>query len=98
MQISFERSGGFAGMTVSLSVDTASLSTDAAAQLSSLVAAADFFQLPAELPTPAQPDRFQYRVTIEAEGQKQTVTVGEAGVPDTLRPLLDWLVEAARQR
>jgi hypothetical protein len=98
MQILFERSGGFAGMTVTLTVDTASLSADVAAQLRNLVAAADFFHLPAELLTPAQPDRFQYRVAIEENGQNHIVTVGEAGVPDTLRPLLEWLMEAARQR
>ena len=98
MHISFERSGGFAGMTIILTVETASLSTDAAAQLCNLVAAADFFHLPAEIPTPVQPDRFQYKVAIEENGQKHIVTVGEAGVPDTLRPLLEWLMEAARQR
>ena len=98
MQISFERSGGFAGIPVTLTVDPASLPTDAATQLRHLVKAADFFHLPAELPAPAQPDRFYYRVTVEEYGQKHTVTVGEAGVPNTLKPLLDWLMEAARQR
>ncbi len=97
MHILFERSGGFAGMTVTLTVDTATLSTDAAAQLRNWVAAADFFRLPA-LPTSTQADRFQYRVTIEEDNQKHTVTVGEAGVPDTLRPLLEWLMEATRRR
>jgi hypothetical protein len=97
MQVSFERSGGFTGVLITLSLDTATLSPDQVTQLQRLVDEADFFHLPAAIPA-AQPDRFQYRITIQEGDREHTVTVGEPGVPNTLRPLLEWLMEAARNQ
>jgi hypothetical protein len=98
MRIDFERSGGFAGMVTSKVVDSTTLSSDQANQLRQLVDAADFFRLPPTITTRAvQPDRFQYRLTVEDNGKQHTVEVGEQAVPGTLRPLLDWITTAARQ-
>lgn len=96
MNISFERSGGFAGMILSTSVDTTTLAPTEAHNVEQLVEAADFFNLPATLVSP-QPDRFQYQITIAQPTKQHTVTVGEASMPGTLRPLIDWLTTAARQ-
>lgn len=97
MQISFERSGGFIGVPMSITLDTATLPADDAAQLSRLVEAADFFNLPANIPSrSAQPDRFQYKVTVWMGDRQHTVSAGESAVPGTLKPLLDWLIEAIR--
>ncbi|MGA7932970.1 MAG: protealysin inhibitor emfourin [Kovacikia sp.] len=98
MRISFERSGGFAGISLTTTVDTATLTPAEGSQLRQVVEVADFFLLPAEIPSPAQPDRFQYRLTVEEGNRHHTVTMGESAVPGTLRPLLDWLLNAARQR
>ncbi len=97
MQVSFERSGGFAGIPMSFSVDAATLSSEESTRLRQLVDTANFFQLPKTISAPAQPDRFQYAITVQEGSRKHTVTVGEAGVPDTLKPLLNWLMEAARR-
>jgi len=98
MHVSFERSGGFAGIPMSLSMDSATLACNDAAHLRQLVDNADFFNLPETIPTPAQPDRFQYKITVQEHDRSHTVTVGESGVPTTLKPLVNWLMESVRRR
>ncbi len=96
MRVTFERSGGFAGLIVTTSVDTATLPATETEHLQQLVQSANFFGLPAEIPAAAQPDRFQYEITVEDGNQHHTVRVGEASVPESLRPLLNWCMEKAR--
>ncbi len=99
MVIEFERTGGFAGMRIATRVDTTALPDDEAASLDSLVKDAGFFDLPARIASPAPgADRFQYALTVEAKGRRHTVQVGEAALPDALRPLVDKLTALARRR
>ncbi len=99
MRISFARSGGFAGIILTTSVDTATLPAEEANQLHQLVEAADFFNLPATITSPApQYDRFQYKLTVEENGKEHTVMVNEPAVPETLKPLIQWLIDAARKK
>ncbi|WP_017651971.1 protealysin inhibitor emfourin [Fortiea contorta] len=98
MRISFQRTGGFAGITKTTTLDTATLPPNEAEVLPRLVEAADLFKLPAQI-TSAQPqsDRFQYKLTVEDQGKQHTVTVSEAAMPGTLRPLIEWLNQAAQK-
>lgn len=97
MQITVERSGGFTGMPLTITVDTAHLPPEQAVHLRHLVEAADFFHLPATLSATVQSDRFEYEVTVQEGDRKHTITFGEAAMPERLRPLLSWLMELARQ-
>lgn len=98
MRITIERSGGFAGMVQTRVVDTASLPPNEVNQLRLLVDAADFFRLPKMIVSlHSQPDRFQYKLTVEDQGKRHTVVVGEQSMPGNLKPLLDWLMTAARR-
>jgi hypothetical protein len=97
MRIEFERSGGFAGMQLSTSVDTGGLAPRDAALLESAVEAADFAQLPRRLVSAAPgADRFQYHLVVEQGGERYEVDVGEAALPDSLRPLIEQLSRLAR--
>ncbi|HBE56381.1 MAG TPA: hypothetical protein DEG17_04765 [Cyanobacteria bacterium UBA11149] len=98
MRISFQRSGGFAGINMVKVFDSATLSENEISQLRRLVEAADFFRLPKNITakTP-QPDRFQYLLTVEDNKKKHTVTVGEQSMPGTMRPLIEWLMVASRR-
>lgn len=96
MRISLERSGGFTGMMMAVSVDTAKLAAPEASQLKSLVEAANFFQLPEAIAPATQPDRFQYHLTVAEQKRKHSITVSESAMPGTLKPLVDWLIDAAR--
>ena len=98
MRVSFERSGGFTGIPLTIAVDTDTLSPDKATQLRQLVESSDFFHLPPNLRGSGQSDRFQYRVKVEENGQQHEVIVDESVVTDNLKPLLDWLLDAVRQR
>ncbi|NJM71385.1 MAG: hypothetical protein HC862_14800 [Scytonema sp. RU_4_4] len=92
MRISFERTGGFAGISRKKTIDTANIAANEADQLPQLVEAADFFNLPEKITaSTTQPDRFQYKLTVENEGREHTVTISEAAIPGTLRPLIEWL-------
>ena len=97
MRIHFERSGGFAGMRMTTTVNTESLSPEEARDLHEMVDAARFYELPTAITTPTPgADRFHYKLTVETEGRQHTVDVGEAAVPEALRSLLQQLTALAR--
>ncbi|MFZ2169118.1 MAG: protealysin inhibitor emfourin [Methylococcaceae bacterium] len=97
MQITVERTGGFTGIPLTKTVDSATLSQQEAIHLHQMMAAADFFKLPSTIPSIPQPDRFQYQITVEQEGKLHSVTVGEAAVPANLKTILKWLMEQSTQ-
>jgi len=99
MKIRFERSGGFAGMITNVEIDADTLSAAQSQALALLVERADFFDLPAAMTESATQgaDRFNYRITIEADGRSHTVETTESAAPAALAPLLEWLELAARQ-
>ena len=104
MRIKFERSGGFAGMMITKEIDVSKLKPTEAKKLTGLIQSAEFFKLPqkpvaaAGKRSVAQPDRFQYTVTIEDDNNKQhTVTASEQNLPPNLKPLVDWLSLVAKE-
>ncbi len=93
MRIHLERTGGFAGRRVEVSLDSDSLTLTQAKRLRTLIARSRFFDLPVRLSSiPVTPDRFHYRVTVEEDDKSHTVEAAEAEVPVQMRPLLDWLL------
>jgi hypothetical protein len=96
VRIEFQRSGGFAGNVLATSVDTGELPEPQAEELTRLVERADLPALAERPRTPGAPDRFQYDLTVTLEDGSYQVTLGEAEVPETCRPLLDRLLELAR--
>ena len=99
MQIHFERSGGFAGMRVTATINTDTLSPDDAQKLHEMMDAADFFNLPSVIRAPTRAaDSFQYKVTVTDHGQQHTVETGESAASVELRSLLRQLTILARSR
>ncbi len=97
MRVEFVRSGGFAGLRMAASVDTQTLPHAQAAEVEALVSNAGFFDLPEQLQSSSSgADRFQFRVMVTDGSRSHTVTVGEAAVPQSLRPLLDYMTNLAR--
>jgi hypothetical protein len=98
LRVSFERSGGFAGITMRTTVDEKDLAPDQAQKLHQLVEEADFFNLSKKImPRSPRPDRFQYELSLEESGRQHTVTMSEETLPEKLKPLINWLMEKARQ-
>lgn len=98
MQVSLERTGGFAGIPMTITVDAETLSPEQVTQLQQLIDHSNFFHLPQEILGTAQPDRFQYQITIENHRERHEVMVDESAMPPSLRPLLDWLMQTMRQQ
>ena len=98
MKIYFERSGGFTGIRMAVTLDTDSLSQDEVRRIKEMVDAARFFDLPSGSPSPKKgADYFQYKITTEVEGRKHTVVISDVALQPTLRPLVDYLVNRARK-
>ena len=98
MIIRLERTGGFAGMTRTIEVDSRSLPEDQANAVRQLVGNANFFALPENL-SPAPPvgaDRFNYRITIQSDSESHTVELTEADTPESLEQLIGWLEDHSR--
>ncbi len=97
MRIQFERSGGFAGMRLAATIDTATLPAEQASALQDSIDAARFFDLPANIPAPPNAaDQFQYHVSIDAGSKKHTVDVGEGSASPALSALLQQLTTLAK--
>ena len=97
-RIAFERSGGFGGVTLSTSVDTRDLDAEEAAAIEELVERIDLDAV-AAAPRPAGgADRFQFDLTVERGGRRQSVSVGETALTPELKELCDRMLEMARRR
>jgi hypothetical protein len=91
MKISYERTGGFAGMRIGVDLDLQNLPAVEAAALENQVKEADFFHLTEVLGSKAVPDGFQHAITVESGTQKRTIRFADGAVPEALRSLLDDL-------
>jgi hypothetical protein len=100
MRITFERTGGLAGLRISKTVDTESLPGPDREGLEKTVEVSGFFDLPPVLKAAGAEgnDRFQFRITIDKGDRQHTVQLSEAAMPERLRPLLDRLRELATAR
>jgi hypothetical protein len=97
-KIYYERTGGFMGRKVSVTIDFDDLPEEQAELLDELLDEADFFELPADLTKPTMPDSFTYNITISSEERQHSVRVSDATAPDDLRPLLEELSRQARMQ
>lgn len=99
MIIRFERSGGFAGLSLQATLDSETLAPEEKQSLHHLVEAASFFELPGIISDPCGgADRFTYRLMIEAGGKCHAIEVSEAAMPEGLLPLIQRLIVLTRQR
>jgi hypothetical protein len=96
MILRYERSGGFTGMRIAVEVDTSTLSSDERAEVSGLVNAADFFEMPARIAAPGGADDFVHVLTVESEGRRHTVEASGPGTPQALDALLRTMGRLAR--
>jgi hypothetical protein len=95
-KILFERTGGFMGRKVSVTIDLDDLPEEQAEALDEMLDKADFFELPTDLTKPALPDAFTYNITVFSDDEQHSVRVSDATAPDDLRPLLEELSKQAR--
>lgn len=98
-RIKFERTGGFAGMTISRDLKLDDLSEEHAHTLMELLDDLDFEELPEQLyGEESMPDQFTYTITVETRRGEHTVVTGDASAPEKMQELLHLLNRLARTR
>ncbi|MBV6396305.1 MAG: hypothetical protein HFACDABA_01903 [Anaerolineales bacterium] len=95
--ILFERTGGFMGRKVSLSLDLDALPSDQSEILRGLLETCDFFSLPESPSLPPVPDEFVYFITVVTDTVEHTIQTSDTGMDDSLRPLVEELGRLARK-
>jgi len=98
MRIVFERTGGFMGRTVTLSIDLGELPDEQAGEIRSLLQEAHFLDFDTDGEPGEGRDDFSYTITVETARVEQTIRVSDAGAPSNLRPLIDELSRLARMQ
>ena len=96
--ILYERTGGFMGRKVSLTLDLDFLPSDQAETLRGLLDTADFFSLTENPANPPVPDEFIYTLTVNTTLVTHTVRTSDTAMSETLRPLVEELAKQARDR
>jgi hypothetical protein len=91
MHVTIERSGGFIGAPMMRELDTAKVSHQQAIELETLLGAADFFNLQDALTQ--EPDRFQYSIKVDNQGQSHEIHVTETQMSDNLYALMEKTLE-----
>ncbi len=97
VKIEFQRSGGFAGLTMRTEVDTSELPLEDAEVFERLVASLERSGVGAS-PSPGKPDRFQYELTVKRGKQSRRFQLAEQDLTPEARELVSLLVERARRR
>jgi len=95
--ILFERTGGFAGRKISLSLDLDSLPSDQAGTLRGLLETCDFFSQPVSPSAPSVPDEFVYFITVATDTVEHTIQTSDTAMEESLRPLVEELARLARK-
>ena len=90
-RIKFERTGGFAGMTIARDLKLDDLSDEQAHILSELLDDMNFDELPEQMISEAGPDRFTYVITVETQKWEHTVVTGDSSAPEKMQELLQLL-------
>lgn len=99
LKINFKRSGGFAGVELTTCVDLDELSEDESKDVRAMVERLDLDRMPQDPGSgPGVPDRFVYELKIEHGERTVDVCVGEAELPEDLKPLVRDLEKRAKRR
>lgn len=97
VRVEMRRSGGFAGRTSTVRLDTATMPPAEAARLIQLVTTVDLSRLPSARSAPhAGADLMRYDLVIENGVDRWEGTVSDPSIPSQLRPLLQFLTATAR--
>ena len=103
MKVYLERSGGFAGMVTTTSVDTQTLSPNEAHEIQKLMENSHFFELPSQPPQSSKAkkgaaDYFTYKITVQDSKRQHSVQFNDINMQPKLRPLIDLLVKHSQKQ
>ena len=93
-RLEFQRTGGFAGLTLSTTVDPGDPQL---ADLSGMLSGVDVPALTATAPALSQADRFTYLLVMEVDQTRYELSCGEHELPAPLEPVVQLLLDRARR-
>jgi hypothetical protein len=88
VKVQLHRTGGFAGLAGTASLDSRDLDESAAAALRQMVTKLDMTALPTHADAAVVPDAFTYEIDIIVGKDHRRLTLTDPDVPPELRPLL----------
>ena len=98
--IHFERTGGFAGLTISYTIDIRTLDPEESNRLRSLIPGSEMKEkirqgnnLPGN-----HSDQFQYKLVLEKDDQREIFSLSESQVPEDFQPLIRYLLKKSRTK
>ena len=102
MKVYLERSGGFAGMVTSTTVDTQTLSPDKAHEIQNLIEDSHFFELPSKPPQSSKvkkgaADYFTYKITVQDDKREHLVQLNDINMEPNIKPLVDFLIRHSQK-
>lgn len=94
MRIVCERSGGFAGLTTRIEVDSATLTAAQKRELKTLIEQSQLLDqhVAKKHKTKAVADGFQYDLTVTTEDAEHALKLSDGAVSEDMLALLDWLM------
>lgn len=95
LKITFTQTGGYVGLVKGCTLDTRSLPADEAAELKTLIERSDIFRTSSQL-TPNARDLQVYEITVETAQGAHRVELDDMSVPQSMRPLLNYLVRNSK--
>ena len=95
LKVSFEQSGGFAGLVKGCVLDADELPPDVGAELRRLVTASGL-ETSSEATSRGMRDRRQLAITIDRGGETVRVVCDDGCAPEGARPLVAFLAARAR--
>ena len=92
MKVHFEETGGLAGIGSYASVDSDLLLPKEVSELEQLIKDADFLQLaPQSSITSRGADYLKYKITLETDNIKHSISTTDLTMPPNVRPLVRYL-------
>lgn len=98
VSIQLERTGGFAGMSPAVSIDSELLPPDKNKELLDMIDKSGIWEYSNSKKTEAViPDQFEYILTIKTKVRTNKIILQESSIPDELKPLFIYLKSQLRR-
>lgn len=91
MKVYFERTGGFAALRTSISLDTDLMPPGESDKLKAMFENANFFNLPQKYEAKEGADYFHYKITLETKENKHTVETTDLSMTPMLESIVNFL-------
>jgi len=99
MKIYFERTGGFAGIKTSASIDTDTLPPNESEKLHDMCDNMNFFNMPStSAPKSGAADIFRYKITIESKDGRHTVETTDLSMTPEFENFINFLSDKALKK